>query len=318
MVALPQSTLSPTVAAVNAHFAEYQDVRHARVLTARLLSLNCERQGWYGFRWAHAPKRFPAEIVRSNLGRREGMLELAELLASVPGLQIERVDPKTYTPLEVTAADGHYRQRIAGKVTGLLEAPKTTHLLYADQQPAKAYVQIVKHGLEVAKPDRIAALQVGMHLMGLTRAFYLVRNKDSDELHSERVELNAAHAMALLAKADRLRDSNEPPARVSDDPNWFECKFCPAFDQCHAGEFSPRNCRTCLHSTPVAGGGWRCARHEIDLSDIAQEVGCPHHLYLPGLVPGEQIDANPETETITYELLRNGRQWVDGAERGAA
>ncbi len=88
MVALPQSTLSPTVAAVNAHFAEHQDVRHARVLTARLLSLNCERQGWYAFRWAHAPKRFPAEIVRSNLGRREGMLELAELLASVPGLQI--------------------------------------------------------------------------------------------------------------------------------------------------------------------------------------------------------------------------------------
>lgn len=313
MVALPQSTLSPTIAAIDAHYETSQDARQPQRLTARLLATSCERQGWYAFRWAHEPKRFPGSIIRANLARQQNMDELASCLTDA-GATVQRVDPQTFMTMDVVAADGHYRQKIAGTVQGLIEAPKTVHLLYADQQPAKAFAQIVKHGLAIGKPDRVPALQVGMHHLGLTRAFYLVRNKDTDELHSERVEYDAAHALTLLAKAERIRDADAPPERISADANWWECKFCPAFDVCQAGDFALRNCRTCLHSSPVPGGAWRCSRHDRDLSSDAQLIGCPHHLYLPGLVPGEQVDANPETETVTYELARGGA-WVDGAER---
>ena len=44
---------------------------------------------------------------------------------------------------------------------------------------------------------------------------------------------------------------------------------------------------------------------------------CPAHLFLPALVPGEQVDADPEAETVTY-LLRNGTTWIDGATEEAA
>ncbi len=43
-----------------------------------------------------------------------------------------------------------------------------------------------------------------------------------------------------------------------------------------------------------------------------QAEGCPAHLFLPGLVPGEQVDASEEDETVTYKL-RDGSVWVDGA-----
>jgi hypothetical protein len=306
----------PTIDAINAHYEKHQDVRLPQRLTARLLASNCERQGWYAFRWARDPKRFPGSIVRSNLARQQNMDELVASLSDA-GVKVQRVDPKTFMAIDVIAADGHYRQKITGTVEGLLEAPKTVHLLYADQQPAKAFAQIVKHGLAIGKPDRIPALQIGMHLLGLTRSYYLVRNKDTDELHSERIEHDAVHAMTLLAKAERIRDANQPAARVSDDPNWFECKFCPAFDLCHAGEFALRNCRTCLHSSPVAGGGWQCVRHNRPIGIDEQALGCPQHLFLPGLVPGEQVDADPANETVTYELARGGA-WVDGAERSVS
>jgi hypothetical protein len=41
------------------------------------------------------------------------------------------------------------------------------------------------------------------------------------------------------------------------------------------------------------------------------------HLFLPALVPGEQIDADPEAETVTYRLS-DGTTWIDGAVGEAA
>ncbi|HEY8358657.1 MAG TPA: oxidoreductase [Ramlibacter sp.] len=237
------------------------------------------------------------------------MDELASCLSDI-GVQVQRVDPKTFMTRDLTALDGHYRQKIAATATGLLEAPKTEHLLYLDQQPAKVVAQIKKHGLAIGKPDRIAPIQIGMHLLSLSRTFYLVKNKDTDELWSERIEYDAAHSAALLAKGERVRDYTNPPARISDDPSYFQCSGCAALAQCHQNQFAKRNCRTCLHSTPITDG-WHCARHDHVLSIDDQQMGCPNHLYLPGLVPGTPDDADETAETVTY-VLPNGRLWIDG------
>jgi hypothetical protein len=42
-----------------------------------------------------------------------------------------------------------------------------------------------------------------------------------------------------------------------------------------------------------------------------QQKGCPKHLYLPSLVPGEQIDANEKNRWVKYKLA-DGQIWVDG------
>lgn len=300
----------PTVDAIDAHYTAHQEQRQPQRLTARLLS-GCERAGWYAFRWAHQPKTFAPHHARANLSRAEAMNELGQCLSDI-GVSVQRVDPQTYMARDVFALDGHYRQKIAGTATGILEAPKSEHFLYLDQLPSKAVAQIKKHGLAEARPDRIAPIQIGMHLLGLTRTFYMVRNKDTDELHSERVEYDAAHALALLGKGERIRNASSPPPRINDDPTWFECQGCPAFSICHKGQFALRDCRTCLHSTAIADGGWHCSRHDCALSVDDQAAGCPNHLYLPGLVPGEQIDADEQAETVIYRLADQST-WIDGA-----
>lgn len=310
MVAL--SLPHPTIDAIDAHYAAHQDQRQPQRLTARLIS-GCERAGWYAFRWAHEPKMFAPHHARANMSRAEAMNELGGCLSDI-GITVQRLDPQTFMPRDLVALDGHYRQKIAGTATGILEAPKTEHFLYLDQLPAKAVAQIQKHGLAEARPDRIAPIQIGMHLLGLSRTFYMVRNKDTDELWSERIEYDAAHATALLAKGERIKAANQPPVRLSDDPSYFSCQGCAAFSLCHQGQFAKRNCRTCLHASPYPEGGWHCARHDHDLSLDDQAMGCPNHLYLPGTVPGEQIDADERAETVTYRLADQST-WTDGAHQ---
>ncbi|HEU5019666.1 MAG TPA: oxidoreductase [Pseudolabrys sp.] len=304
----------PTVDAIDAHYQARQENRPPQRLTARLLT-GCERAGWYAFRWAHQPPTFAPHHARANMARAEAMNELGQCLSDI-GVTVSRVDPKTYQVRDLIAIDGHYRQKIAGTAIGLLEAPKTEHFLYLDQLPAKAVAQIQRHGLVEARPDRIAPIQIGMHLLGLNRTFYMVRNKDTDELWSERVEYNAGHAVALLAKGERIVAASVPPVKVSDDPQNWQCRNCPAVDICHFNQFAPRNCRTCLHATPVGGGEWHCARHNRELSVQDQASGCPNHLYLPGLVPGTPDDADEANETVTY-VLGDGRLWIDGEGRVA-
>jgi hypothetical protein len=58
--------------------------------------------------------------------------------------------------------------------------------------------------------------------------------------------------------------------------------------------------------------GWDCSRWSKPLSLEEQDEGCPAHLFVPQLVPGEFVDSDPDAETITYKL-RSGRLWTDGA-----
>ena len=46
--------------------------------------------------------------------------------------------------------------------------------------------------------------------------------------------------------------------------------------------------------------------------------GCDFHLFLPALVPGQQVDADEAAGTVTYQL-HDGATWVDApARRGLA
>ena len=58
---------------------------------------------------------------------------------------------------------------------------------------------------------------------------------------------------------------------------------------------------------------WSCARWNKPLSLAEQKAGCPAHLFVPTLVPGEVVDANDEEEWVLY-TLHDGREWRDGVK----
>jgi hypothetical protein len=159
------------------------------------------------------------------------------------------------------------------------------------------------------------------HLFGFERGLYICRNKNTGEVYCERIETDHAEAIRLFARAERIiKMGEQPPPKLHEDPDAktaFKCRtMCKHLDVCHKYEFSRVSCRTCIHATPETFGDalWSCARWSKPLSLDEQKSGCPAHLFLPSLVPGEIVEANETEEWVLY-TLHDGRQWRDGSSR---
>ena len=310
MPALPPPS-QQTLDKIYRAYEEKADRTQRTYLGMSTMGNECDRALWYSFHWAHAPENLDGRKLRLfQTGHREEDRMLDDL--ELAGVHVERVDPATGKQWALSALGGHFRGHMDGQAEGILEAPKTRHVLEFKTHNEKSFKALVKDGVQKSKPGHYAQMQLYMHYAGISRAFYMAVNKNTDEIHTERIEYDHEAAARLEARARSIIDSAEPPARLHDDPTakmaWV-CNYCAAFQQCHGGQFSPRNCRTCLFSTPV-DGGWHCERHgQIDTE--TQRHGCSLHLYIPALVPGEQIDADPETGTVTYRM-NDGTEWKDG------
>ena len=223
------------------------------------------------------------------------------------GATVLEVDPETGRQFRVQAHGGHFGGSLDGVAINLLEAPKTWHVLEFKTHSAKSFADLAAKHVRQSKPQHFAQMQIYMSLTGLTRALYVAVNKDNDDLYIERVELDNVVSARLLEKAQRVIFAATPLPRISEDPSWYQCRLCDHADVCHGKQAAEINCRTCLHATPI-DGGWHCARHNKSLTEVDQRTACAHHLYLPPLVPGRQVDAGEGW--VEYEFA-DGLRWRD-------
>lgn len=278
----------------------------------------CQRALWYDFRRAS-----PGEIIEGRKLRifATGNIEEERLLADLEAIGCTVANQQA----RVKFCGGHVRGAIDGEVTGVPEAPVTTHIVECKSSNEKGFKALTKDGLEKAKPLHYGQCQLYMHGRNLTRALYLCVNKDDDSIYVERVRYDVAYCLRMLARAEHVIRADDPPAKLHEDPTHkmaFECGYCRNLNVCHKGAWARRGCRTCIHATAVLTSDnacWDCSRWSKPLSLAEQAAGCDRHRYLPGLVPGgKQIDVDMDAETVTYEMP-NGEIWIDGAgdESGA-
>jgi hypothetical protein len=318
MAALPQLE-SQTSLAIQAAWVAREPRKLDKTLRCSSLGNECERRLWYGFRWAHEPETFTGRTLRIFETGNVEETRLCDDLRLI-GCDVLQVDGETGNQFEVSFLGGHLTGHTDGEVSGIPEAPKTPHLLECKSHNDKSFKELKKFGVRVSKPVHFSQMQIYMHGRSLTRALYLAVNKNDDEIYTERLEYDPAFAMQLVAKAERIVTADAAPPKLHEDPNAkmaWACGYCPARGVCHGGDFAPRNCRTCLHSEPVLDGDatWRCMKLGAILTKAMQERGCDSHLYLPSLVPGEQIDADVDAGTVSYRMLDpNGDEdvWIDG------
>jgi hypothetical protein len=306
MTALPPPP-APTVDAIYRAYESRRETGWREHLGASQIGADCERALWYDFRWvskaAHAGR-----ILRLF---ETGQLEEARLVANLraAGVTVLEKDPETGRQWSLSAVKGHFGGSMDAVALGLLEAPKTWHLVEFKTHSAKSFADLKKKGVALSKPVHFAQMQVYMHLAHLERGYYLAVCKDTDELWSERVKPDEALVIRLMAKAQRIIDAPRPPAKLSTDPSYFICRWCDHATVCHESTLPPRNCRTCLHSTPVEEGRWSCDRTELELTREVQQAGCLLHLFIPDLVAGEQVDAGDDW--VSYRMP-SGQEWRDG------
>lgn len=275
----------------------------------------CSRKLWYRFRWVDRD-RFDAEsLKRFDDGHRTEALVI-ERLRKVPGVTLIDRDPATGRQIGHSDLDGHFRGHEDGEILGILQAPKTWHVFEGKATAEKKFNELKKiiftYGQKAAlrkwNPVYYAQAVLYMSYSALTRHYTVVATPGGRNWLGIRTNADEAHAIELRAKAERIVRAESPPVRLSETPDRMECRYCSFADICHRDQPPERNCRTCLHSTPVQRGGWHCARWDRLLSDEEQRQGCPTHLFIPDLVAGEVIDAG---STFVRYRMKDGAEFLD-------
>lgn len=289
MAALPEQNHT-TVARIYQAYESDAEEGNRPHLGASLIGHACERFLWLTFRWVEA-KKFPGRMLRLF---ETGQLEESRFVKNLRriGIEIHDVTPDG-KQWRVSDLGGHFGGSMDGAGAGFPEAPKTWHVIEFKTHNDKSFNDLVKNGVQKAKPQHYAQMQVYMGLTGMERAFYLAVNKNTDELYEERVTFDPIEFAKLKARAERVINANEPPLRCSNDPSWYQCKMCDFHEHCHGEKAPAVNCRTCAHSTPITAVGdngfWHCAKfeeagYEEPIDDKTMRTGCVHHRYIPILL----------------------------------
>jgi len=278
-------------------------------LGASIIGHECERKLWYDFRHCTS-EDFSGRLYRLfNRGHREEDTFVEELKGI--GCEVHQFDSKG-EQFAVSDCGGHFKGHTDGAALGIPDAPKTWHLLEFKTSSAKEFKKLDK-GVEQAKPMHYAQMQVYMHLTGLTRALYMVVNKDTDELYGERVRYNKDQAVRILQKAERIIFAEKPPEKATDRPDSFLCKFCSAHALCHgsnnatpAVDIKELSCRQCVHATPKKDGTWKCEKGEYG-------TVCDEMLFIPQLINfATPTNYYPEQGVIEFTSNTDGIVWYHG------
>ena len=294
-----------------------ENERERLYLGASSIGHECDKYLWLGFRGTFN-ETFPPRILRLfDRGDREEQVFVDELRGT--GCEVWDVNPETGLQWEVKACGGHFSGHMDGIATGIPGAPRTPHMLEFKTHNDASFSKLVKVGVEVAKPQHYAQMQIYMGLMKLTRALYCAVNKNTDETYFERVEFNAQKFKALGIRAKRIIEASEVE-RYATRPDDFRCKFCGAKDVCwhttgtilSVEDDRPIDCRTCCHATAktdAEGAQWHCVKGLA--TTIGKPCNCSIHLALPTLIDANLMGLTSDNEAVLYAVeeftFANGR-----------
>jgi hypothetical protein len=177
-----------------------------------------------------------------------------------------------------TDFQGHFRGSSDGRMRAgpdcRLTLPEGWGLIEEKTHNDKSFKQLTAKGVLTAKPTHYVQMQIYMHYMGLKWGFYYSVNKNDDTLYVEIVHYREEIAMPYIASACKIIEAKSPPAKLTQDPSWFECKFCAFREVCHYGDVPQKNCRSCVFAEPANDGEWRCNKHEAVIPKDFIPQGC--------------------------------------------
>lgn len=280
-------------------------------LGASLIGHPCLRYLWHTFRWARVADFDGRTLRLFDRGQREEAVIVAELRGI--GAEVSDAQPDG-SQWRVSFCGGHG----GGSMDGIARAlpggsPTNWEVLECKTHNAKSFKELAEKGVEKAKRQHWAQMQIYMALTGMTRANYIAVCKDDDQIYHERVHADVAAGKALLERAESVIFAAEPPPGISADPAWYQCKMCSYHALCHGDTAPLPTCRSCCHATPERAGHWQCERHNKALTTDEQKHGCDAHRYIPATLArfAELVDADASANWARYRLKAGG-EFVNG------
>lgn len=237
---------------------------------ASSIGKECAREIWYSFRWAKAPE-FEGRILRLfNRGHLEEARFIAMLLTI--GCAVYQQDAEG-NQFRISGAGGHFGGSGDGIGYGIPDLdPNTPCLLEFKTHNDKSFRDLVANGVRESKFEHFVQIQVYMRKMGLAVALYGAVNKNDDSLYWELVPLDPEFADQFVDRGEQLPFIETAPARISESPGWYKCKWCDFRKICHQGAMPDQNCRTCTFSKVETNGTWSCTHPRMDTGEPGNKL----------------------------------------------
>ena len=205
------------------------------------LGHECSRRLWYGFHQPAGAAEFDAGTLRNFADGHAAEAVIINRLRAVPGITLLDHDPETGRQWALEDFGGKLGGHMDGVILGLLQSPQTWHVFEAKSTNDKSFAKLLK--LKAEKGDKQALQpwngvywaqgQLYMGYAELTRHYTVVCTPGVREWTSVRTEFSPFAFAMLKDKAKRILEARAPLAKISSDPAWWECKWCPHHAQCH-------------------------------------------------------------------------------------
>lgn len=257
-----------------------------RHLGASGIGDECGRKIFYRWRWFKTKGVFEPRVKRLfHRGHREEPELIALLRAAGVTVYAAGESGDNKEALRISDVDGHFGGTPDGVGVNVPDAGKGIPVLLEFKTANNdSFQKFVAHGVKETKWTYYVQMQIYMHKHELPLALFVVVNKNDDSLHTEIITYDPAIAPRYIQRAKDIIYAIEPPPRIADSPGRYPCKLCEFAEICHFPNinFPEVNCRTCTHGTVGANGAWDCAKGRVE---IAEQEGCPEHLYEPRFFP---------------------------------
>ena len=231
----------------------------------------CKRKIWYDFRWSC--DRYIYQRIARIFER--GDLEEARVVKALEqaGMKCENVLDEQ---IELVDETGHIKGHPDGLVSKLPMAPVTKHCLEIKTMKHSLFMGYLKKGLDKSYPTYWGQIHTYMGEQKLTRALFIVIDKDTEERHYERIEFDAGVHRDCMSIGLDILTSEAPPKKIGQS-TWFECKMCDNAGVCHRNEPIKKTCRSCKHVNIEMEGKWSCGLYDHWLNYEDQMSACEEY-----------------------------------------
>lgn len=254
--------------AIDKHLEDNQEKDPRGHLGASVIGRPCNREIWYGFRWAVRPK-WEARMIRLfDRGHREEA-RFEKWLSDISE-KFYATDPRTGQQIRISDFNGYF----GGSLDGVVVNPggvEGTFLTEFKTHSKKSFDKLMLNGVKKAKPEHYTQMQVYLHYKDkLDGALYIAICKDDDSLYVEFVARDPEHAKEKLQNAANIIMADEPPAAHSSASSWdFTCRYCSFSNLCYKDAAPEKSCRSCQH-VELLESGWWCNQYKKSLTTSDQ------------------------------------------------
>lgn len=193
---------------------------------------DCSRQIWYMGNGIKG-KPWPIEaLLKFEDGHRTEQL-IIDRLRLLPQIKI--------TGQQAEFDFGFLKGHLDGIITGLCESPNTPHVLEVKAVDETGFNKLKKavqvHGEKQAlkhwEPRYYGQAAVYMHCMDMTRHYLVCATPGGRDMQAVRTCADPALGRGLIEKARRIAQSKEPPEKLSQRPDHWQCRLCKYSEVCH-------------------------------------------------------------------------------------